>query len=188
MFMSRLLIVMMFLIAVLLIPACARETEEQRLVKAVVVRYNQLVAECYRAHNMNPMQEVATKDQAEKLYIHMAAIGEGQLRLESTLKDIAFKKIDISKPDRATVETKEVWDFTNIDIKANKVFAQEKDFIYEMGYELNKKDGRWIVTNVVTVNGTSTNAVVPWPEVDRKGNRSYPVGKGPENAKPAGHP
>ena len=186
--MSRLFIASLLLITALLISACVREKEEQSQIKAVVVRYNQLVAECYRTHNMNLMQEAANREQAEKLYIHMAAIGEGQLRMESTLKDIAFKKIALPKPDQATVETKEVWDFTYVDIKANRVFYQEKDFIYEMGYTLGKINGRWIVTNVVTVSGTSTNAVVPWPEIDRKGNRSYPAGQGPENSKPVGHP
>ena len=138
--------------------------------------------------NMNPLQEVATQDQAEKLYSHMAAVGEGMLRLDSNLKDISYKKIELPKPDQATVETKEIWDFTHVDIKNNKVFAQEKNFVYEMGYTLGKKNGRWIVTNVVTVSGTSTNTVVPWPKIDRQGNRTYPAGKTPESAKPAAHP
>ncbi len=39
-----------------------------------------------------------------------------------------------------------------------------------MGYVLNKQGGNWIITNVNTLGGTSTNSVIPWPEFDRYGN------------------
>ena len=149
--------------------------KEDAPLKEVIMRYNMLLAEGYRKLNMNPLQEVATREQAEKLYFHMAAIGEGRLRLESTLKDIKFVKVVVGKDDQATAETKEIWDFTHIDINTGSKFAEEKDFIYEIGYTLKKLNGRWLITNVATISGTSTNTVIPWPQIDRKGQLKRPV-------------
>jgi hypothetical protein len=147
----------------------ASEAHEADPVKGTVMRYNQLVSEGYRKGDMNLMQEVTNHEQAEKLYFHMAAMGEGKLRLDSTLKDIKFVSIEFPHPDQATVQTRETWDFTQVDIRTEKKFAQEKDFIYQMGYLLKKNNGRWMVDSVSTIEGKSTNTVIPWPKTDRKG-------------------
>jgi hypothetical protein len=168
--------------------ACASSVNKEEVpLKETIMRYNILLAEGYRTMNMNPLQEVATKEQAEKLYFHMAAIGEGRLRLDSKLKNIKFTKFETGKADLASVETKEVWDYAHIDINTNSKFAEERDFVYEMGYSLKKRDGRWIVTNVVTIGGTSTNTVIPWPKIDRKGQTMNPTKSTDGIEKPSGH-
>lgn len=159
-----------------------------RQIKATIIRFNQLLSEGYRKMNMNPLQEVATPEQAEKLYSHMAAIGEGRLRMESTLKNISFVKVQNGKDEQATVETKETWDFIHININDGSKFAEERNFIYEMGYTLQKRSGRWIVTNVNTINGTSTDTVIPWPEIDRQGRMKHPGKEGTGSKEPVGHP
>ena len=166
---------------------CNGGKKDAAAVQAVIKRYDQLLIEGYRSFNMSPMKAVTTKEQAEKLYFHMAALAEGKLRMESTLKSITFKKIDFPKPDEAAVETKEVWDFTHVNIESGKKFAEEKDFIYEMGYILKKQGDRWIITNVNTISGKPTTTVIPWPEIDRKGNMKRST-SGAEGNKPAGHP
>lgn len=148
-------------------------------VKAAIMRYNQLVAEGYRKQNMNSLQEVTTKDQATKLYFHMSALGEGKLRMDSTLKDIQFTNIVFPKSGEATVETRETWDFTQSDMTSGKKYYEEKDYLYVMGYTLKKNGNSWLVTNINTIAGTSTNTPVPKPKIDRKRNPTMP----PDNAK-----
>lgn len=177
-------IVMLALLSVMPL-ACTDINNDARDMEHVIRRYNQLVIQGYRNQDMNPMQEVTTEEQARKLYHHMAALGEGQLRMESELKGIIFKKTDLRGSSEATVETEETWDFSHRKMATNEKFAEEKGFIYRMGYVLNKKDGRWMITQVNTISGTSTNTVIPWPQLDRKGNRVNPSRDG---AKPANHP
>jgi hypothetical protein len=149
------------------VEACSRKADVGQI-KQVVSRYNELLIWGYKNLNMNPLQEVATEEQATKAYYHMSAMGEGKLRMDSTLKTLDFKKLEFQEKDKAVVETREVWDFTHIDINTGKKYAEEKDFIYEMGYLLKKQKDRWIVTNVTTISGQSTNTVIPWPEPERR--------------------
>ncbi|WP_298268795.1 hypothetical protein [Geobacter sp.] len=157
-------------------------------VQGTIRRYNQLLIDGYRKMNMNPLQEVATPEQAEKLYFHMAALGEGRLRLDSTLKNISFVNIDMAKPDEATVVTRETWDYTHVNLNTGGKFDEEKDFVYEMKYTLKRRDGRWIITNVATLGGKSTNTVIPWPVIDRRRNAKHTGHTDAGAAAPAGRP
>ena len=152
-------------------------------IENLIRRYNVLVILGYRNQDMNPIQEVATEEHARRLYHHMSALGEGGLRMESRLKNIRFKKTDLRDNADATVETEETWDFAHYRMATNEKYAEEKDFIYRMGYILHKKEGRWIITEVNTIGGTSTNTVIPWPVPDRKGK----PGKQQVGDIPSGH-
>lgn len=142
-------IILAFLFFLLFFSAVIADGEDKvRDIKAAIYRYNNLLAECYKKLNMNPMQEVATLDHAEKLYIYMAAIGEGKERLESKLKKIDF--INIKFPDRNTVIVKdrEIWDFRYVNIKTGQAVEEKKDFVYNLIFKLVKKNGRWLVKSV----------------------------------------
>lgn len=164
---------------------CSNNKSNAGEIENIIRRYNHLLIQGYQKQDMNPMQEVTTEEHARKLYHHMSALGEGKLRMESKLKEIKFKNIDQRSSSDATVETEETWDFTHYRMDNNEKYAEEKDFIYRMGYILNKKDGRWIITNVNTVSGTSTNSVIPFPVLDRKGNKVNPA---QNSDKPSNHP
>ena len=167
---------------------CLKESgKEERAVKETIMKYNVLVSEGYRKLSMNPLQEVTTKDVASKLYFHMAALSEGKLQLNSTLKDIAYVKIEFPRQDEAAVETREKWDFSQIRMNTGTTYAEEKDFIYEMGYLLKKENDRWIIQNVNTISGRSTHTVKPWPKSDRDGNGAF-AKISSAGGKPAGHP
>lgn len=159
-----------------------KDTKE---IENLIRRYNHLVIQGYQRQDMNPMQEVTTEEHARKLYHHMSALGEGKLRMESKLKEIKFKSIDQRSNTEAAVETEETWDFTHYRMNTNEKYAEEKNFIYRMGYILNRKDGRWMITNVNTISGTSTNTVIPFPQLDRKGNKVNPS---QDAGKPVNHP
>ncbi|GFO60522.1 lipoprotein [Geomonas silvestris] len=125
--------------------ACNSETGEQRQVKAAVMRYTDQLASCYKNMDMNPMQLVATADHAAKLYSHMAALGEGRVRLESKLKTVAFDSISFPKPESAAVRTTETWDFVHVNIDHGQRSLEKKDFPYQVSYELKKEGDRWLV-------------------------------------------
>ncbi len=163
---------------------CTGTRDASREVKGVVMRYNQLLSEGYRSMNMNPLQEVATPEQATRLYHHMAALGEGKLKLDSTLKDIQFVNVAYPSRDQATVETRETWDFTHLVIPTGKKYAQEKNFIYVMRYQLKNANGRWVIHAVDAIRDEGGETVIPWPEVKRTTDAPRP----PAAGKPAGHP
>lgn len=145
----------LFAILVILVAlsACVFETGESREVKGTVMRYNQLLVEGYRNLNMNPLQEVASRERAEKAYLHMAALGEAGVRMESELKKIDFQKLEFPKPEEAVVISREVWDFSHKDIKTGAIKFDKKDFVYHNRYELRRDGNRWIIHTINTVDG-----------------------------------
>lgn len=146
-------------------------------VKSVIIRYNHLLSEGYRSLNMNPVQEVATPEQATKLYHHMAAMGEGKLKMDSTLTNISFVKVEKPGADEVIVETKETWDFSHVDLQTGRVVAEEKNFIYAMRYLLKYADGRWLVHAVTALGGESVKTVIPWAD-GRRREAARPVSRG----------
>ena len=133
-------------------PAFAGDKLEAR-VKNIVLRYNELLVFGYENLNMNFLQEVATPEQAEKAYFHMAAIGEGRVRMRSHLKKIDWARIDVSTPGKAVVQTNEVWDFAYHDIKTDKKGQEEKDFVYHITYTIaREKDGRWLISDIAATS------------------------------------
>ena len=123
-----------------------KETKE---VKDTILRYNQLLAEGYARMNMTPLQEVATLEQATKVYHHMAALGEAKIRMESKLAGIEFLDIQFPGENLAKVKTKEKWNYTHVNINT-KMPAQSvvQGLIYNLSYELVKKNGKWLVSSV----------------------------------------
>ena len=179
----RHIIILPFMFVMML--GCTDNKSDVGAIQNIIRRYNNLVIEGYRNQDMNPLQEVTTEEHARKLYHHMSALGEGKLRMESKLKKIIFKKTDQRSTTEVTVETEETWDFAHYRMGNNEKYAEEQDFIYRMGYILQKKEGRWIITQVNTISGTSTNTVIPWPQLDRKGNK---INLPQDSGKPVTHP
>ncbi len=158
---------------VLLFAACAPDREVGS-VKATVARYNELLRDGYQRQNMNFMREAASEEQATKLYSHMAALAEGGLRMNATLRELQFVGISFPGASEARAETREVWDFTHFRIATGEKYAEEKGFVYRMAYRLGKQDGRWIVVDVQVLSGESTNATIPWPPLARPGEPAPP--------------
>lgn len=121
-----------------------------------VLRYDQLLAQGYATMNMTNLQEVATKEQAVKVYNHMAALGEGKIRMESQLEDIDFLDIRLPEKDLARVKTREKWNYTHINMANDgKTMPSRKvvqGLIYNLAYELVRQDGRWLVSSVSVLN------------------------------------
>lgn len=120
-------------------------------VKNIIMRYNELLVFGYANLTMTPLQEVVNKAQAQKSYYHMAALGEGGVKMLSQLKQIDFTKIDFNAPGKTHVETREVWDYAYHDVNtgAKKEKEEKKDFVYLMAYTLEQSGGRWLITDTV---------------------------------------
>lgn len=118
-------------------------------VKNIVIRYNDLLVFGYANLTMTPLQEVVNEAQAQKTYFHMAALGEGGVKMLSRQKKIDFTKIDFTGPGKARVETREVWDFAYHDITSGKKNEEKKDFVYLMVYTLEQSGGRWLITDTL---------------------------------------
>ena len=132
--------------------ATSREDE----VEAVVTRYDRLLAEGYRTMDMGRLREVAEELQAEDEYVHMSALGEGGVRLLPVLKERKFVKVSVEATS-ATVETREVWDYTHEARTTRKVLLVQKGMVYDMAWDLAlHPDGRWYVVDVRALSTTST--------------------------------
>ncbi len=146
----RPIIIFILLWLVILAPACSR-SQEIGQIKDAVLKYDQLLAEGYREMNMTSMNEVATKEEVARLYFHMAALGEAKVRLESELKRIEFQDVKLINAGSALVRTEETWDFKHVNYITQKIQLDEKGFIYNLVYELVKKDDKWLVAKVTSV-------------------------------------
>lgn len=147
---DKLSIVLLILLSVY---SCRTDTETNtQAVKATILRYNQLLAEGYANMNMNPLQEVATADQAGKEYRHMAALGEAKIRMEAALKSIEFAGIVVSRDGTASAVTKEVWDYTHLHVRTRTPGAKQKNVVYALKYELKKENTRWRVASIETID------------------------------------
>ncbi len=130
------------------VPVYSGNTPED-MVKNLVLRYNQLLAFGYENLNMNYLQEVATEQQATKAYYHMAAIGEGGVRMRSKLKKIEWMRIETRKQDAIRVKTRETWDFAYHDIKTDQKTEAHNDVVYFMTYTLiPDKSARWLISDI----------------------------------------
>jgi len=136
------------LIAVVLIFSCS--SGDKQLVRNTIIRYNELLSRGYAEMNMTGLRELATENQIEKVYIHMAALGEGKVKMISELKNIDIEDISFPSKDAAMVLTKETWNYTHVNIDTNKVDKKVEGIVYKLSYDLVKSNGRWVVANVVS--------------------------------------
>ena len=149
--------ILVILLMVICICGCHVGTDKDTLqVKDTILRYNQLLAEGYARMNMTPLKEVTTDEHAQKVYHHMAALGEAKIRMESKLIDIEFSDIQFPKKDFTKVKTKEKWDYTHVNI-GTKMPAQTvvQGLIYKLSYEIIKKNGKWLVSSVSVLEDVS---------------------------------
>jgi hypothetical protein len=133
----------------------------------MIKRYNQLLSEGYKTTNMTKLQEVVTPELAEKAYYHMAAIGEGKTRMMSELKKIDFIETDCSNPVKCRVVTKEQWDFGFVDILTGQKSNEVKDYIYDVQYLLENRQGRWVIVEI-TATGEERKELPTWNKMFKK--------------------
>jgi hypothetical protein len=133
----------------------------------LIERYNRLLSEGYKTTNMTLLKEVATPELAEKAYYHMAAIGEAKSRMVSELKKIDFAETDCSQPLKCRVVTREKWDFAYADIQTGKRYNEVKDYIYDVQYLVENRQGHWLITEI-NATGEDRKEVPAWRNMFKK--------------------
>ena len=134
---------------------------------SLITKYNSLLSEGYKTTDMTKLQEVTTPELAEKAYYHMAAIGEGKSRMVSALKKIDFVETDCAKPATCRVVTKEIWDFAYADVLTGARSNEVKDYLYDVQYVLENKQGRWVITEI-TATGEERKELPSWGKMFKK--------------------
>ena len=133
----------------------------------LIIQYNALLSEGYKTTDMTKLQEVTTPELAQKAYYHMAAIGESKNRMVSELKKIDFIETDCSTAQKCSILTKEVWDFAYADIITGARSNEVKDYVYDVNYLAENRQGRWLITEI-TANGEERKEIPSWKEMFRK--------------------
>ncbi|MBU0729865.1 MAG: hypothetical protein KKA70_08995 [Proteobacteria bacterium] len=171
------------ILAALLLFGCAEQksTSAQELQDSVQT-YNRLLSEGYRSLNMTPLARIATPQRTTKAYHHMAALGEGRIRMDTLLDEITFlgSKILADNQNKAEIRTREQWtcNFYNIDTNEK---VSDNIITYENVYHLVLEAGRWLVDDI---------SIRKWSETNKKGGLSFferpadqPKGKAPVKSK-----
>jgi len=133
----------------------------------VIKRYNLLLSDGYKTTNMTKLLEVATLELAEKAYYHMAAIGEGKSRMVSELKKLDFVETDCAAKTKCRIVTKELWDFAYADIVTGARSNEVKDYIYDVQYIVENRQGRWMITEI-TATGEERKDLPSWGNMFKK--------------------
>ena len=132
------------------VAACGLDTrKETQAVKDAILNYNRLLAEGYAKMDMTLLQGVATQGQAKKVYQHMAALGEANIRMESRLVDIDFLDVQLPEKNVAIAKTKETWNYAHVNIDTRMPSQTVVEgLIYTLSYELVMEHGRRFVSSV----------------------------------------
>ena len=129
-------------------------------IRQTIERYNELLVQGYRALDMNPMQEAATKLQSEDEYIYMSSLAEGGIRLDAVLKSQEFLRVSIETTS-AQAETRETWDYKHYARDSGRLVREQKDLVYHLAWDLEKQpDGRWLVSDVRAIETTAPSPAI----------------------------
>jgi len=93
------------------------------------------------------MLTIADENIAKKLFLWVHSWHDSNLFMKASLKKIDFKKMNITG-DKATTETEEIWIYRYINNKSGRVVFPDTKIYYRVLYQLNKKKGKWIITDV----------------------------------------
>ena len=138
-------------------PVKGHSVDEITRVKDTVLLYDALLADGYRAQNMNALAQVATEQRAQKAYYHMAALGEGSVKMDSNLNKIIFTDIKIISPDNAEAATEEEWDYKYINYKSG-LQVYDNSVAYVLRYHLIKISAKWLVDDITVVSSKEENS------------------------------
>lgn len=150
--MTRFLIAVLFLF--LLTAGCSVPSSDERGVKETVRKYNQLLAEGYARMEMEPLLEVAGKEEFSRVLHHMIALREAKLRLVSHLTKLDFNSISMTDARTARVTTREIWDFTQVGLDSGATNLQAMNVIHLLSYDLAKEGDKWFVKRVTPLDAT----------------------------------
>jgi len=132
-----------------LITGCGQKIDQQppNALHEAIETYNGLLADGYRRLDMNHLVQAATGERALKAYYHMAALGEGGVKMDSALRHLEFAGTKQLAPDKAEVTTKERWEYKYINIE-NGNTSPLLTVNYTSRYRLVKEKEKWLVAEI----------------------------------------
>jgi len=133
------------LLIVLNIAGCYHR--EQGQMQETVRQYCLLLAEGYQNLDMHRLNFVATKEQTAKVYNHMAALGEGRLKMVSKLLSLDFLTVQEESDGHTTMQTREKWKYSYLNIDSGKPEISDK-VTYTLLYHLEKANDHWLVAAI----------------------------------------
>lgn len=128
-------------------PKEAEAIDDITKIKSTVVLYDALLTKGYITQNMNILVEAATEKRATTAYYHMAALGEGNVKMDMKLNELKFTDVKVLTPDSAEAATEEKWDYKYISTDSGKqVYDNSVD--YKLTYKLIKQSGKWLIDDI----------------------------------------
>lgn len=124
--------------------ACAGQNED---LQNAVRNYNMLLAQGYRTMDMTPLAAAATPDRVMKAYHHMAALGEGGMKMDASIDDIRFDTLKLLTSTEAEVVTKESWHYRYVALEHDKP-GKESAVRYTVLYRLIHAGEKWLVADL----------------------------------------
>jgi len=142
-------------------PEPSSSAGDTEAVKTAVRGYNEALVRAYASLDMNELNAAATKEQAEKDFYLMAALGEGRMQMIATLKSVEFGDVTFPTEGRAIVTTEEIWDYDHVSLDTSATVRQERDVTYTLRYDLVLQDGNWLLNAVTPLDNPSSEETTP---------------------------
>ena len=131
---------------------CSDNSPEVAHLKEAIRQYDRLLSEGYSNMDMNPLKQITSQEQYFRVFQHMMALKDSQLKLESKLKKLTIDEVQFVGGNKAFVKAKEVWDFSQISIKTGKTEFEASDAVHQLTYELEKKSNKWLISSVTAAD------------------------------------
>lgn len=112
--------------------------------------YNGLLADGYRRQDMNHLRHAATAERAAQAYYHMAALGEGGVKMDSTLRDLAVVDSKQPSPDTAEVTCRERWEYRYLNLATGNA-SPLLTVNYTSRYRLRRTNEQWQVADLTVL-------------------------------------
>lgn len=132
---------------------CVGQSVEEGAIRDTVLRYNRLLAEGYSRMSMEPLLEVAAREEFSRVNHHMLALRSAGLRLESRLVKLEFTDVKIENPGAARATTREYWDFAQIGATSGRENLGARNVLHLLAYDLCKEGDVWRVQRVTPLDG-----------------------------------
>ncbi|GAB4284715.1 MAG: hypothetical protein Kow0067_06790 [Coriobacteriia bacterium] len=154
----RRLVAIIGLLALLTFSAGCADAAEADEVRESVRAYNDALVAGLSDLDMNALSGTATREQAQREYSLMAALGESRVRMLATVVDIEFGEVEFPAEDRASVTTTETWDYRHESLDTSETVREERGVVYHLRYDLVRQDGVWLVSGVTSLDDVEPSA------------------------------
>lgn len=144
---------------------CAPEPQpnpgEAEAVRESVRAYNEALVRAFAEFDMNELNVAATKEQAEREFYLMAALGEARVQMVATLTSVEFGEVTFPAEGQASVTTEESWDYDHVSLDTSETVRQERGVEYRLRYDLVLQDGHWLVDAVTPMDVSPSEETTP---------------------------